>query len=128
MATIVVGNTHLLLRTGCWEERSFVREGEPAGTMADMQKDRKEQKHHGVYWRGELYVHCQNDFFWRISASNGKYHVIKPPVGIESNGNTESSGHTAEWVLKHQNNIEPLLSSPDYHQRDRGPWILEDTR
>nr|CAB3473045.1 unnamed protein product [Digitaria exilis] len=42
-------------RTGCWEERLFVREGEPAGTMAKMQRAMPGQKRYGVYWRGALY-------------------------------------------------------------------------
>ena len=45
--------------TGRWEERSFVRQGEAAGTVADMRRyccDRR----NAVYRRGQLYVHCQN--------------------------------------------------------------------
>ena len=51
-------------RTWRWEERSWIRQGEPAGTMADMLQsgcwDRK-----AVYFRGALYVHCQNDSVMR---------------------------------------------------------------
>jgi len=47
-----------------WEERSWVRQGEPAGTMADMlQSDCWDHK--AVYFRGALYVHCQNDSIMR---------------------------------------------------------------
>jgi len=45
--------------TGRWEERSFVRQGEAAGTVADMRRyccDRR----NAVYRRGEPHVHCQN--------------------------------------------------------------------
>jgi hypothetical protein len=47
-----------------WEVRSWVRQGEPAGTMADMlQDDCWDRK--AVYFRGALYVHCQNDSLMR---------------------------------------------------------------
>jgi hypothetical protein len=86
--------THVFSSKTCcwdsWEERSFVREGELAGTMADMQRARMGQKHYDVYyWRGTLYVHCQNDFFCRISTLNGTYQVIKLPIGIVPNQNPE---------------------------------------
>ena len=46
-------------RTKGWEERSFVREGEAAGTVADMRLDGSYSYHfHNVFWRGALYVHC----------------------------------------------------------------------
>ncbi|XP_066379334.1 uncharacterized protein [Miscanthus floridulus] len=49
-------------RTKKWEERSFVREGEAAGTVADMRLDGSYSNHYhnSVYWRGALYVHCQH--------------------------------------------------------------------
>ena len=43
-----------------WEERSFVWEGEAAGTIADMQRQ-------AVYLREALYVHCQNDSVMRYT-------------------------------------------------------------
>jgi hypothetical protein len=47
-----------------WEERSWIRQGEPVGTMADMlQSDCWDRK--AVYFRGALYVHYQNDFVMR---------------------------------------------------------------
>jgi hypothetical protein len=47
-----------------WEERSWIRQGEPAGTMADMlQSDCWDRK--AVYFQGALYVHCQNDSVMR---------------------------------------------------------------
>jgi len=47
-----------------WEERSFVREGEAAETIADMQYHRFE----AVYLRGALYVHCQNGSVMRYTS------------------------------------------------------------
>ncbi|CAN6193267.1 unnamed protein product [Urochloa humidicola] len=62
-----------------WEERSFVRQGEPAGTIADM---RRSGRYHlqAVYFRGALYVQCQNDYVMRIALSDDTYRVIQPPV------------------------------------------------
>lgn len=50
-------------RTGRWEERSFVRQGEAAGTVGDMDYDH--MPFHSACWRGALYVHRQNDFVLR---------------------------------------------------------------
>lgn len=59
--------------------------------MAEMQLARATQQRNGVYGRGALYVHCQSDFFCRISTSDGnnKYQVIKHPMGIEPNEHPE---------------------------------------
>ncbi|CAD6213975.1 unnamed protein product [Miscanthus lutarioriparius] len=95
-------------RTGQWEERSFAREGDSIGTVSGM----------------------------RISLSSDKYHVIKPPLGIEvkrgpefylgksSKGiycasikgcrvqvwNLIESGYQMEWVLKHDRDISKWFS------------------
>ena len=34
--------------------------------------------------------------------------------------------YKAEWVLKHQNGLKPLLPSWKYGQQVHGPWILRD--
>jgi hypothetical protein len=53
-------------RTGLWEDRSFSRQGEAAGKVADIQLDqRSEPYRHAEYWRGALYIHCQTDFVMR---------------------------------------------------------------
>jgi hypothetical protein len=46
-----------------WEERSFVRQGDPAGTIADMMwRDAGGSLDgQGVYFQGALYVRCRND-------------------------------------------------------------------
>ena len=46
------------------EERSFVREGEAAETIADMQYHRFQ----AVYLRGALYVHCRNGSVMRYTS------------------------------------------------------------
>nr|CAB3498828.1 unnamed protein product [Digitaria exilis] len=67
-------------------ERSFAREGEAIGTVADMRKCWASDQRNAVYWRGILYVHCQAEFVMRISLASDKYHVIKPPMGVEVKG------------------------------------------
>lgn len=129
-------------RTKEWEERSFVREGEAAGTVSDMRLDWSGGHHNAVYWRGALYVHCQTNFVMRISLSDGKYQVIKPPVDIELFrcphlylGRSEKGVYCAlnmrvyilneskgkmEWVCK-------SIIGLSHQQIDRpGPWTLQD--
>ena len=53
-------------RTGCWEERSFVREGNAHGTVSEICESLAgDSRLRSVYWRGSLYVHCQTDFVVR---------------------------------------------------------------
>ncbi|CAO2207815.1 unnamed protein product [Urochloa humidicola] len=134
-------------RMKVWEERSFFREGEAAGTVADMALDCRFVADNSVYWRGVFYVHCHTTFVMRISLSNGKYQVIKRPVDSEGMACThfylgksvkgvyiavqvsssfsiyildESSGKM-EWVFKHSCYVVPcqIIDRP-------GPWTLED--
>ncbi|XP_072146645.1 uncharacterized protein [Setaria viridis] len=48
-------------RTRRWEERPFVREGEPVGMAKDARWDHFCVQY-GVYWQGTLYVHCPGGF------------------------------------------------------------------
>ncbi|CAL5048073.1 unnamed protein product [Urochloa decumbens] len=140
-------------RTGLWEERSFIREGEAAGTVADMQLDwRYLPSRHAEYWRGALYVHCQADFVMRLSLSNGTYRVIKPSRGIEMFqgqefhlGRSEKGIYFAllddklrmwvwileesceqiEWKLRHCSEQE--LAFPRLSS-DHGPWVLSNVK
>jgi hypothetical protein len=64
-------------RTRRWEERSFVREGDAAGTVASM------RVYFGympgwfsVYWRGSLYVHCQTNFVMRYTRLSIRYFLF----------------------------------------------------
>jgi hypothetical protein len=42
-------------RSGHWEEKSFAREGDAAGVVAELRR----RKQRGLaYWRQALYVHC----------------------------------------------------------------------
>ncbi|CAD6232661.1 unnamed protein product [Miscanthus lutarioriparius] len=91
-------------RTKKWEERSFVREGEAAGTVADMRLDGSYSNHYhnSVYWRGALYVHCQSNFVMRLSLLDGKYQM--------------------EWFLKTSICLR-------YRKTDRPkPWTLQDIK
>ncbi|WVZ59846.1 LOW QUALITY PROTEIN: hypothetical protein U9M48_009939, partial [Paspalum notatum var. saurae] len=64
------------------EERSFDRDGEAAGTVADLKAAPSyAQSRYAVYWQGALYVHSEGDCVTRISLLNNRYRVIAPPRG-----------------------------------------------
>jgi hypothetical protein len=51
-----------------WDKKTFLREGEAAGFVADMAKSDRSYSDGGnyaVYWRGALYIHGQCDFVMR---------------------------------------------------------------
>ncbi|TVU43477.1 hypothetical protein EJB05_09952, partial [Eragrostis curvula] len=107
-------------RTGRrWDQRSFVREGDPAGTVADMTLDERFMaQRNAVCWRGALYVHCQTEFVLRISLSDddNKYRVIKPPTDL-------TVSYCAEGYLgKSQKGV--CLAVVQYHRLR--VWILDD--
>ncbi|KAK3143169.1 hypothetical protein QOZ80_4BG0359350 [Eleusine coracana subsp. coracana] len=54
-------------RNGQWEDRSFAREGQPAGTVEDMQLEKRtwHTQLYAVYNNGVLYVHCRGSFIAR---------------------------------------------------------------
>ncbi|BAF12770.1 uncharacterized protein [Oryza sativa Japonica Group] len=136
-------------RTGLWQERSFIRQGQAAGTIADMRSDWASDQRNGVYWRGALYVHCQTNFVIRISLNDDKYQVIKPPEysGRYLNfylGRSEKGVYLAlsrdnclkvwildetcskmKWELKHDKHIRHILLGRNNRQ-GLGPWILQD--
>ncbi|CAM0879963.1 unnamed protein product [Alopecurus aequalis] len=134
-------------KSGCWEERRFVREGDAAGTVAEVEALPRSG---AVYWRGALYVHCQSHFVLRISLSSSTYRVIKPPPGYGANGYPvprlqrsekgvyfvsldrnwlrvwtlkESCGQM-EWELKHDRDLEPVVARRRLGQV-HGPWMLK---
>ncbi|KAF2953076.1 hypothetical protein DAI22_01g384000 [Oryza sativa Japonica Group] len=134
-------------RTRQWEERSFVREGEAAGSLAIIRRDFPNFLHNAVYCRGVLYVRCQTNFVMRISLSDGKYRIIKPPVQIERYEESniymglsqkrvyctffddpdiiyilDESYGKMEWVQK---NAISCLVIHAFQQTD-GPWTLQD--
>ncbi|KAL6599509.1 hypothetical protein ACP70R_045646 [Stipagrostis hirtigluma subsp. patula] len=142
-------------RMGRWEKRSYARDGEPAGTIADMELGEQwAQRRHAVYWQGSLYVHCECDFAIRVSLSSNKYRVIKPPQGIEMCqcpelhlGRSEKGvyyalfdGHLRiwildesqdriEWKLKHYSSgYSLMLRSQNSFRGICKPWILQNAR
>ncbi|KAL6637611.1 hypothetical protein ACP70R_025183 [Stipagrostis hirtigluma subsp. patula] len=142
-------------RTGRWEERLFAREGEPAGTLAEVRSSKMPDYCCAVYWQEALYVHYKIDFVLRITLSNNKYEVIKLPVRtnatlyeqhyLEKSRNgvhlaiiddqcrlevfflNEVSGKK-EWVLKHDIDIQAVIAhfSRKGDVQSDGPWILQD--
>ncbi|KAL6885510.1 hypothetical protein ACP4OV_010289 [Aristida adscensionis] len=76
-------------RTGQWEQRVFLREGEAAGTVEDMRLDKMRPTINGprrlyaVYHQGALYVHCRGGFVTRLLLADHQYQVIKNPIGID---------------------------------------------
>jgi hypothetical protein len=52
-------------QTGEWKERQFVREGKPAGTVADYQSKEEHMQRYAAYCHGALYVPCLDDFVLR---------------------------------------------------------------
>lgn len=50
-------------KSGCWEEKDFVREGEAAGTVGEMREDYSECS--AAYFRGALYIQCESYFLMR---------------------------------------------------------------
>ncbi|OEL33848.1 hypothetical protein BAE44_0005133 [Dichanthelium oligosanthes] len=70
--------------SGRWEQRTFVRQGEPVATVQDMRLDqpkptwRGPRQRYAAYWQGALYVHCRGDIKKNTSA--------KPYLGISEKG------------------------------------------
>jgi hypothetical protein len=54
-------------RLGRWEERSFAREGDSAGSVAEARPHYGWPKCGAAYWRQALYVHCQTNFLVRYT-------------------------------------------------------------
>ncbi|KAF8691238.1 hypothetical protein HU200_040360 [Digitaria exilis] len=67
-----------------WQERSFVRQGAPTGTIADMRHENDGCHRRAVFFRGALYVHCQNNSVIRIALSDNKYRMITSPATAEN--------------------------------------------
>jgi hypothetical protein len=59
-------------RTGCWEEKRFAREGDAAGTFAEV---RAQPQSGAVYWGGALYVHREAHFVLRCVPTSFHYFI-----------------------------------------------------
>ncbi|CAL4943618.1 unnamed protein product [Urochloa decumbens] len=106
---------------GRWEERSFAREGEPAGsTIADMRLDQRCcPGRYAVCWRRSLYVHCQTNFVMRISLSNDTYRVIESPPGAKGD-----RYHLELLLGKSEKGVYCTLRRGDYSFQ---VWLLEES-
>lgn len=60
--------------TSRWEERSFVREGEAIGTVAQVQLAWPGERCYAFYCRGQIYVHCH--FVMRYKSLLKHHHFI----------------------------------------------------
>ncbi|KAF7053135.1 hypothetical protein CFC21_061119 [Triticum aestivum] len=90
-----------------WLKRSFIRQGEAAGTVTDVRVDPLQPKsmcwggprrRYSAYWRGSLYVHCRGAFVVRSSMSDGKYQVIKMPIDIVERKQDQYLGKSEKGV------------------------------
>ncbi|TVU16141.1 hypothetical protein EJB05_39692 [Eragrostis curvula] len=133
-----------------WEERSFVREGEAAGTIADM-NTMNGSINRTVYLRGVLYVPCPNNSIMRITLWNNRYQVVKVPKqvllqqGYAYLGKSQKGVYCAllygwsqfrvwlldecgemEWALKCGINLEMVGTSPinDHAAGYNTRWIV----
>ncbi|CAN6227377.1 unnamed protein product [Urochloa humidicola] len=76
-------------RVGRWEERAFVRQGDPVATVQDMRLDQSKPTLRGprqcyaAYWHGALYVHCRGSFIARFSLLNDTYQVFNMPIDLK---------------------------------------------
>ncbi|KAL6654807.1 hypothetical protein ACP70R_008272 [Stipagrostis hirtigluma subsp. patula] len=69
-------------RSGRWEKRQFVREGNAVVTLADVASEREQpisgiegpQQRYAELWKGSLYIHCRGSFLIRLSLSDNKYN------------------------------------------------------
>ncbi|KAJ1272876.1 hypothetical protein BS78_06G236200 [Paspalum vaginatum] len=112
--------------TGLWEERSFARQGEAAGTVADMLLVRDWLfQLHAEYWRGALYVQCQTQFVMRISLSTSTYRVTKPPsIGTDDQDEQEFPHPNFFLGRSEQGIYYALLDLKDHRLR---VWILDES-
>ena len=63
--------------TNRWEERTFFRGGEAAGTVAELGEASWGNKPDAVYWHGALFVRCQKGFVMR-------YELLTFPIDLDS--------------------------------------------
>ncbi|CAM0943547.1 unnamed protein product [Alopecurus aequalis] len=145
-----------LSRTCCWEPRSFHREGDALGTVADMRARSAHtcswwrHRRRAIFWRATLYVHCDKNFLMRISLSKGTLRAIELPEGAISNKYTVAylgrskqgvyfaslyTGKLRVWILNDPcgkmewmlKHEHDLVLPRHVFGRQVGPWVLQDT-
>ncbi|TVU38779.1 hypothetical protein EJB05_12166 [Eragrostis curvula] len=72
-------------KEGQWGERTFVREGEAAGTVGGLQVNASDTASawwfSATQWQGSLYLHFRREYVLRMPlSSDQKYRVIKSPI------------------------------------------------
>ncbi|TVT97602.1 hypothetical protein EJB05_57141, partial [Eragrostis curvula] len=122
-------------RTGRWREREFVREGEAAGTVADLLMDslgysKEPRWRFAAYWQGALYVHCHGEYVARMSLSDATYRVIKSPINrTECYNNVKSFlGRSEKGVHFAAIYMRQLRVWILNEALDRTEWILKHDR
>ncbi|CAM0146000.1 unnamed protein product [Urochloa decumbens] len=130
-------------KTGSWEERTFGREGDAAGTLPGMVGSRRSFfRHQRGYWRGALYNITVRQYYRviRLPTEDGEFYLGKSIKGIycaslfqESQSqlqiwflNDECGHDQTEWVLKHDIDIFLILPNLNYDEQCDGPWILQE--
>ncbi|CAM0946644.1 unnamed protein product [Alopecurus aequalis] len=132
-----------------WEQKSFIRQGDALGTLADMLLlDPPSDQPHAVYWHGELYVHTCH-FVMRVSLSNCTYQPIKLPILVDIRqyptvllGKSEKGVYFAaldrqcrlrvwilnesscEWLPKHDNSLHHMPPCQNHEPQTCGSWIM----
>ncbi|XP_044953272.1 uncharacterized protein LOC123403402 [Hordeum vulgare subsp. vulgare] len=136
-----------------WDTTTFIREGEAAGIVADMQFGRWYYRYlyHAVYWQSALYILCEHGYLTRICLCLQTYRVIRLPgaskliacsnhrLGRSSRGvycaildgstrlqvwYLNESCNRIEWVLKHDTRLKNIYHC-NYAQQLGRQWILQ---
>ncbi|XP_040245974.1 uncharacterized protein [Aegilops tauschii subsp. strangulata] len=130
-------------KTGCWKERPLLREGEAAGTVADV----KAVYHtvsfflYAAYWKDALYVRCEEEFLMRINLlHDGNKGYTVPRIGKSEKGvycafgvdrNTfqiwfldESHGQM-EWALRNVIDLQRVVEIYPANHVDGPYWVVQ---
>ncbi|KAL6893626.1 hypothetical protein ACP4OV_007724 [Aristida adscensionis] len=107
--------------TGRWEERWLARQGEAACRVADLRRWIWNDRNNAAYWRGHLYVHCQSNFFMRISLADDKCQVIKAPAGIRA-----TDEYSEIYLGKSEKGVYCAAISDEGRRRIRF-WVLNES-
>ncbi|KAK1646179.1 hypothetical protein QYE76_063984 [Lolium multiflorum] len=105
-------------RLSRWEERSFAREGESAGSVAEARPHYGWPKCGAAYWRQALYVHCQANFLVRIDLSDDKYRVIKPPMNMDTKTHLGRSKHGVYYASLNVNKKAIVGENSEWNSDD----------
>ncbi|RCV39424.1 hypothetical protein SETIT_8G223400v2 [Setaria italica] len=117
-----------------WEEKVFVREGEAAGTVADllMKHSLDDQFlprwRYGAYCQGALYVHCRGEYVSRLCLSTNRYRVIKSPIDLTEcqEGAVSSIGRSGNGVcFAALDNMTRLRVWTLNESGDETEWLLK---